>query len=113
MQQMNAESKAIYGQQQATSQAALHDAEAAWKQALTAAQSKGLYRPGVPLEQQVQSNPQLAAQLSTAQKQIAAELEYKVTRAQYQAQRQWQQWIEQQEATLPQPKISSVAAARD
>jgi hypothetical protein len=112
-QKMNSESKTIYAQQQQVSQGALHDAEAAWNQEISKAQSSGLYQPGIPLDQQVQSKPQLAAQLNAVQKQITAELDYKVTRAQYEAQQQWQKWIEQQEAAYRPPTISAVAAARD
>jgi hypothetical protein len=112
-QQMNAESKTIYAQQQQARQAALQDGEVAWNQDLADWQSKGLYQPGIPLAQQEQGNPQLAAQVAAAQKQITANLDYKVTRADYQAQRQWQQWIEQQEATLKPPTMPSIAAARD
>jgi hypothetical protein len=112
-QQMNAESKMLYAQQQQARQAALRDGEAAWNQDLTDWQSKGLYQTGIPLAQQEQSNPQLAAQVAAAQKQITAALDYKVTRADYQAQQQWQQWIDQQEATLKPLTVSSIAAARD
>jgi hypothetical protein len=51
--------------------------------------------------------------VAAVQKQITSDLDYKVTRADYQAQRQWQQWIEQQEATLKPPTMPSIAAARD
>lgn len=108
--QMNAESKMIYTQQQHANQMALRESEAAWNQEL---QNQGLIKPGIPLAEQVQSNPQLAARLEAAQKQITAELDYKVTRAEYQAQRQWQKWIDQQESTLPQPKMTAVEAVRD
>lgn len=112
-QQVNVESKAIYAQQQQVNQAALHDAETAWSQKLSGLQNQGIIQAGIPLAQQAQSNPQLAAQLAAAQKQITAELDYKVTRAQYEAQRQWQQWIEQQEAAYKPPVMSAIAAARD
>lgn len=112
-QHMNAESKMIYAQQQQANQTALREAEAAWNQTLSDLQSKGVIQPGVPLAQQVQNNPQFAAQLASAQKQITAKLDYQVKRAEYEAQHQWQKWIEQQEAILPQAQISSVAAVRD
>lgn len=112
-QQMNAEGKTIYTAQQTANYAALQDAESQWNQKLSQLQSEGLYQPVIPLEQQVQSNPQLAAQLAAAQKQITADLDYKVKRADYEAQSQWQKWIEQQEAAYKPPVVAAVAAARD
>ena len=63
--------------------------------------------------QQAQSNPQLQSQINAMQKQITTELDLKVTRAQFEAEEQWQQWIEKEEATLPRPTLTAVAATRE
>ncbi len=112
-QQMNTEGKTIFTAQQQATHAAMQDAENEWNQKLAQLQSQGAVQPGIPLTQQAQTNPQLRTQLDAIQKQVTSGLDYKVTRAQFEAEKQWQQWIEAQEATLPKPALTSVAAARD
>lgn len=112
-QQMNVESKTIFTAQQQATHAAMQDAETEWNQKLVQLQSQGIIQPGVALAQQEQANPQLRAQLDAAQKQVMSELDYKVTRAQFEADKQWQQWIEEEEAALPKPTLTAVGAARD
>ena len=112
-QEMNAESNAIYTAQQTADHAAMQDAENEWNQKIAQLQSQGVFQPGIPLEQQAQSNLALGAQLTVIQRQVTADLDYKVTRAQFEAEKTWQQWIEQEEAKLPVPTLTAAAAVRD
>jgi hypothetical protein len=112
-QQMNAERQTIMTTQQQSVESAVQEADQQWQQKLSQLQSQGLLQPGVPVAQQAQNNPQMAAQLTAAQKLVTADLDYKVMGAKYQATRQWQQWIEQQEANLPKPTLTAVEGARD
>ena len=112
-QQMQAESKTLYTAQQTANHAALQDAENEWNQKIAQLQSQGVIQPSVPLEQQLHNNPQLRAQLNSIQKQVTSDLDYKVTRAQFEAEKNWRQWIEDQEAKLPAPTLKAVGAVRD
>lgn len=112
-QQINAESKTIYTARQLATHAAMQDAENEWNQKLAQLQSQEAIQPSVALAQQVQSNPQLQTRLDAIRRQVTSDLDYKVTRAQFEAEKQWQQWIEQEEAALPKPTLTAVGAARD
>ena len=112
-QTMNAERQQIASTEQQSVQNAVQDADSAWEQKLSQFQNQGLAEPGIPVGQQAQSNPQLQSQINAMQKQITTELDLKVTRAQFEAEEQWQQWIEKEEATLPRPTLTAVAATRE
>ena len=112
-QTMNAERQQIASTEQQSVQNAVQDADSAWEQKLSQFQNQGLAQPGIPVGQQAQSNPQLQSQINAMQKQITTELDLKVTRAQFEAEEQWQQWIEKEEATLPRPTLTAVAATRE
>jgi len=112
-QQMNAEHQRIAAEEQRNVERAVKDADRQWEQKISQWQSQGLVQPDTPLAQQAKSNPQLGTQVTAAQKQVTADLDYRVTRAKYQAALEWQQWMEKEEATLPQPTLTEVEAARD
>jgi hypothetical protein len=112
-QQFDAERESITEAEQRSVQSAIQVADRQWQQKQSELQNQGLLQAGVPWAQQAQSNPHLAAEIAAAQKQVTVNLDYNVTRAEYEAQQQWQKWIEQQAVTLPQPQISNVGAVRD
>jgi hypothetical protein len=112
-QQMDAEHQTIVAAQQQGEETAVQETDQEWQQKLSQLHQRWPTQPGVSLAQQAQTNPQLAAQLTAADKQVTANLVYKVMQLEYQTQRQWQQWVEQQESTLKPPAMSTTSAARE